>query len=158
MAYPDVLAAAVTGTATNNNALAGQVGEFVTATVPIGSAISLTTATSVNITSISLTAGDWDVTGLLNFNLTGATGTLFQSGPSLTTGVLPTQPGGAGLGTDALAILPIPVTGLTGDLTQIAGKVRVSIAATTTVFLVAQATFTVGTCTGFGTLRARRIR
>lgn len=153
-----VSAANLIGTATNDNAGVGKVGEFVTATLASGSAISLSTTVTSNIVSISLTAGDWDVSAFMNFNLTGATGTLFQGGPSLTTGTLPTQSGGAGLGTDALASYPVPITGLTGDLVLDSGPIRVSIAATTTVFLTENATFTIGTCTGFGTLRARRVR
>jgi hypothetical protein len=38
------------------------------------------------------------------------------------------------------------------------GPVRLSIAATTTVFLVAQCTFTVSTLSAYGTIRARRMR
>lgn len=153
-----LLSRLIRGTSSNDSAAVGYVGEFVSTTLAVGSAVSLTTATPANIVSMSLTPGDWDVMGFMNFNLTGATGTLFQSGASVTSATLPTQPGGSGLGTDALASSPVPVTGLTGDLTQDSGSVRVSIAATTTVYLVAQATFTVGTCTGFGTIRARRVR
>lgn len=146
------------GTSTNNNAPAGYVGEFVTATVAVGSAVSLTTATTANVTSISLTAGDWDVTGQIDFNLSGTTGTLFQGGTSLTSATLPTQPGGSGLGTDSLFVMPIPVTTLTAVMTCDCNAVRVSLAATTTVYLTAQATFSVGTVSAFGTIRARRVR
>lgn len=148
----------ILGTATNDNAGAGSVGEFVTATVVAGSAVSLTTATSANVTSISLTAGDWDISSFVDYVLTGATATLLQSGASLTTAVLPTQAGGSGLGTDALATDPNVKTTLTGTEQQDGGPVRLSISATTTVFLVAQATFSVGTVTAYGTIRARRAR
>lgn len=149
----------IPGTATNDNAAAGNVGQFVTLYTPTGSAVGLTSTIPANIgAGISLTAGDWDVSSTINFNVSGATGTLFQGGPSVVTATLPTSAGGAGLGTDALASSPIPITGLTGDLTADSGPVRVSIASTTTVFLVASAAFTVGTVSVFGTIRARRVR
>jgi hypothetical protein len=43
------------------NASAGNVGEYVSTTVLVGSAVSMTTATPVTIATISLTSGDWDV-------------------------------------------------------------------------------------------------
>lgn len=152
-----VASSQVKGTTTNDNAAAGVVGEFITATVATpGSA--LTTATPLTITSISLTAGDWDVASVIDFLYTGATVTDIRSGPSLTTNVLPTQAGGGGLGTDALAIDPSNFATISDVQTLDSGPVRVSIAGTTTVFLVAQATFSVGTVSAFGTIRARRIR
>src|SRR4029077_4886616 len=49
------------GTATNDNATAGNVGEYIESVIPAGAAIAITSATNTNLTSISLTAGDWDV-------------------------------------------------------------------------------------------------
>jgi len=148
----------VVGTATNDNAAAGTVGEIITSSIPVGSEVTLTTAVTANVTSISVPAGDWHLSAVVNFDLAGTTGTLFQGGASLTSAVLPTQPGGGGLGTDALLSFPVPITGLTGDLVLPGGVVRLSIASTTTVFLTASCTFTVGTCKAFGTITARRIR
>jgi hypothetical protein len=148
----------VLGVTTNSNAVAGYVGEFVTATVPVGSAVGLTTATPANVASISLTAGDWDVSSVVDFNLTGATATLIQSGPSLVSTTLPTQPGGSGLGTDALAQLQLALVTVSGVLGLDSNPVRLSVAATTTVYLVASSAFSVGAISAFGTLRARRVR
>lgn len=146
------------GSGTNDNAATGDIGEFVTATVAAGSAVSLVNATGKNVTSISLTAGDWDVNAQVNFVLAGATSTLHQSGISLTTNTLPTQAGGAGLGTDPLAALPLPTTVLSGTMSQDISPIRISIAATTTVYLVAQSSFSVGTETAYGSINARRAR
>jgi len=146
------------GTTTNDSAASTMVGEFITATVAVGSAVSLTNATGANVTSISLTAGDWDVSAQNDFVLTGATSTSHQSGISLTSATLPSQAGGSGLGTDALAVLPMPTTGLSGTLTQPIPPVRINLAATTTVYLVAQAAFSVGSESAYGTIRARRPR
>ena len=52
-----------TGTATNDNAAAGIIGEWIESFV----SLSLTTAT-MNITSIALTAGDWDLSACVNYN------------------------------------------------------------------------------------------
>jgi hypothetical protein len=147
----------IVGTTTNNNANAGSVGEFITATVATPGS-GLTTATPLNVTSISLTAGDWDVASVIDFLYTGATVTDIRGGPSLTTATLPTQAGGSGLGTDALAIDPSNFVTVGDTQTLDSGPVRVLISATTTVFLVAQATFSAGTVSAFGTIRARRVR
>ena len=141
------------GTVTNNSAAAGYVGEYISSTVLSGSALSITTATPLNITSISLTAGDWDVWG--NVVFVGASSTVttqVTAAISTTTATLPTLPGGGGyaqisgtLGTTTTQVLP---TGIT----------RISIASTTTVYLVAQAAFTTSTMSGYGALNARRVR
>lgn len=147
------------GSATNDSAAAGYVGELITATVASGSAVSLTTATSANVTSISLTAGDWDCTAQVVHNAAATTSiTLLQIGISATTATLLTQAGGSGIGTDPLAIwrqaAAVPGGALTTNITD----VRVSLAGTTTIFLVANDTFTVSTLTAYGTLRCRRMR
>jgi len=57
----------ILGTTTNNNASAGYVGEFVSSEVLIGSAVSISANTATDLTSISLTAGDWDVWANVGF-------------------------------------------------------------------------------------------
>lgn len=126
----------------------------ITATVASGSAVALTNATAANVTSISLPAGEWDVSGHVNFALTGATSTLHQSGISLTSATLPAQAGGSGLGPDALTQFPLPTTVLTSTYSQKVGPVRVSLTAQTTVYLVAQSTFSVGSEAAYGSLFA----
>ena len=150
----------ILGTTTNNNAAAGYVGEFITSTVASGSAVTLTTATTANVTSISLTAGDWDVNGAVDYIFAATTSvTQLQAGVSLTSATLAGQAGGAGLGTDPTVSLAQPAAVPTAlPYVQMIAPVRVSIAATTTVFLVSQAVFTVAACTAFGTIRARRVR
>ena len=51
----------IPGVVNASNASAGTVGEFVTATQSTN--VAMTTAVAINVTSISLTAGDWDVDG-----------------------------------------------------------------------------------------------
>lgn len=137
----------IVGTTAANNANAGSVGEYVTAT---GTGVSLTSSTPANITSISLTAGDWDVTGNIYFTPAGTTvPSALLSAISTTSATVPAAPG--------FAILALPFTA--GAANALAAPVtRVSIASTTTVYLVGNAIFTVSTLTATGAIRARRVR
>jgi hypothetical protein len=151
-------ASSVAGTNTNNNAAAGTVGEFVTATVASPGA-SISTGTPANVTSISLTAGDWDVSATLDF-APAATTTITQlnASISLTTGALASQAGGGGLGTDPTTTWNQASSANAALVAIVVPPVRISIAATTTVFLVQSATFATSTMTAYGTIRARRMR
>ncbi|MDG4856432.1 phage tail fiber protein [Mesorhizobium sp. WSM4982] len=145
------------GTTTNDNARAGNVGEYVESVVAVAGAINLTNNTAVNITSISLTAGDWDIDAIAQF--TGATTTTVSSQEasiSTTTGTL-----------DYTSGKGIAVTGNNAPYNQIAASsaigiaippVRLSLAATTTVYLVARSIFATSTSKAYGILRARRVR
>lgn len=137
-------------TDTNDDASAGQIGEYVSSLVATGSAVSLTTATAANVTSISLTAGDWDVEAGLNINFGSATTTASSGGISATSATLPTDGSEASLGT----ILTTTTT-VAGRSIQ---RKRVSVSTTTTIYLVASATFSAGTAAAWGTLNARRVR
>lgn len=141
------------GTATNNNAAAGQIGEFQTAVLASGSAISLTSGVDANVTSISLTAGDWEVRGGVVF-VAAATTTIsrLRASSSITSGALTAAPDGGGIFIDA------PFT--TGPATNAlpVGVFRYSLASTTTIFLIASAAFGVSTMTAYGSLYARRVR
>ena len=154
------VAVTLAGVATNSNAAAGNTGEIIEATVAIGSAIGLTTGTGANVTSISLTAGDWDVQGTVDFNIAPTTNIVqMRQGVSLVSATLAAQTGGSGLDTDPtnnaffFSFAPGAV-----PLSYSTPVVRVSLAVTTTVYLVELATFTVSTLAAFGTLRARRVR
>jgi hypothetical protein len=144
---------AVQGTNTNDSAAAGYVGEYVSSSVAAGSAVSLTSATAKNITSISLTAGDWDVTAQAYLNLAATTSwTNFQysiSGTSATMDVTP----GRWINFQGGSSTP----GAT-NLTFGAMTYRLSLAATTTIYLPAQASFATSTAGAWGYIAARRVR
>lgn len=148
----------IAGTGAADNANAGRIGEFLTATVAAAASITMTTTVTANIASINVTAGDWDVTGIVDFSLAGATVTDMRCGPSVATATLPTQPGGGGLGTDALVIFPANFVTITDTIVVESATVRVSVGSTTPLFLTAQATFSLGSVATFGTIRARRMR
>lgn len=147
----------IIGVTTGSNANAGSVGQYITATVATPGT-ALTTTVSANIASITVTAGDWDLAAAVDYLLTAATATEFKCGPSIVTGTLPTQPGGSGLGSDALIIDPSNFITVTDTLVFPISSVRLLAAATTVVFLVANAIFAAGTISAFGSLSARRMR
>ena len=133
-----------------SNATSGTDGEYVTNSA---TGTSLTSGTAANAVSVSLTAGDWDVTGTVTFVPAGTT-TMSQyiAGVSTTSAVLPASNTGG-------------VVNNFGTMSAGAGQpavqaptVRISLAATTTVYLIADAAFAVSTCTASGFIRARRVR
>ena len=150
--------AGIIGTTTNNNANAGSVGQVISSSVAVGSAVSLTTATGAftgkTITSISLTAGDWDIFGTVGINNTATTNfTAIAGGISTTNDTLNSvyeeetrfSYGASGLVLNNVVSFSFPTT-------------RVSISATTTYYLIGYASFSVSTATAFGRITARRRR
>lgn len=142
----------IVGTNTNNNAAAGSVGEYITASLASGSAISLTSVTPTNIVSISLTPGDWEVWGSIVFTFGGSTtSTSLVSAINTVSATLPLNPGGG--------ITYLYYATLTGGTPIIqTGVVRVSLSVTTTIYLIGQAGFAVSTASSYGFIAGRRIR
>lgn len=138
------------GETTTGSATAGNTGEFISSTVLQGSAVSLTTATPANITSISLTAGDWDVWGSIAI-VPSSTVTIYEGWISTTSATIPTFPNNG-----AITLMQLPFTSATQQIIPV-GRERISISGTTTVFLSAAMTFA-GTCSSYGFIGARRAR
>lgn len=147
----------VLGVTDASAATAGTVGEVISATVAVGSAIDLTTATPANVTSISLTAGDWDVYGKVAFDCSGTTViTRIIGAISLTSATLPTAP-------EALdnSIFDLANSFTTGSAPKLSlPTCRINVSGTTTVYLVAQIDFSGGGSDGdaYGAIWARRVR
>ena len=126
------------GTNTNDNANAGNIGEYVESVIVSGSAVSLTSTVDKTVTSISLTAGDWDVDAIPYFapaattNITQLIGSI-----SLVTNTVDVTPG-----RDSAFFFPGFVPGGSSQATPIPNY-RLSLNATTTVFLTVRAAFTV---------------
>lgn len=137
----------IVGTITNDNANAGSIGEYVTAT---GTTVSITTGTTTNIISMSLGAGDWEVWGNIEYDPAGSTvftqavsainttSTTFPSAPFKSIGNFPSASGNI--------------------QTQVIVPQRLSLPTTTTVYLIGFAVFTTSTLTATGILSARRRR
>jgi len=123
------------------------------ATLASGSAVSLVTATAKNVTSISLAAGTWDVNGVVDFVLTGTTSVFgasnYIAGISTTTNTLGGQ--------DTYHNRPFIITLLSGTMNSTTPKQRLTLATTTTVYLIAQATFSAGSVSAYGTITANRV-
>lgn len=142
--------ASLVGSALDQLTIQNRIGEYQSATIASGSAVSLTTATTVNITSVSLTAGEWDISGVVDFVLATATVTQLQAGTSSTSATIGSQ--------DTFQQSITGFTLLSGTTTVPPPLSRIVITVTTTLYLVATATFSAGTITGYGTIRARRVR
>ena len=143
----------IVGTTTNNDATAGIVGEYISSTVLVGSAVALTDTTPANITSISLTAGDWTVSANIAYAIAATTiNTIRYGAISTTSATLPTIPASG-----AYFQQPISITGAATVVEPI-GTVRVPLNSTTTVYLVVRADFTVSTLSAYGFIGARRMR
>ena len=143
----------VIGTTTNDAAATGSVGEYVSSTVAPGSAVTVTTtATALDITTISLTAGDWLV------SINGAV----QSAGSVTTRLfvwIGTTAGNSAAEANANTFADfnyaLPAN---GTLPCAVPSYRMSLASTTTVRFKAQATFAGTQPTVSGRISATRVR
>lgn len=145
----------VLGTNTNNSASAGFVGEYVES---LNSSNTNTAATNVwdDLVSLTLTAGDWDITACLVYDSGGATWNVCNIGVSSTSGNSATGlTQGINFFTDQFALSS--VTPLVKSLWV--PDYRVSLSTTTTYYLKRKATFSVGQpITVGGRLSARRRR
>jgi len=148
-ASPTITTPNIVGTSTNNNASAGSVGEFTSSVIAAASAVSMTTNTAMDVTSISLTAGDWDVYGNVGLATASVAATLYLGWISTTSASAPDQ----SLYNSQNAATAIVTA---GNGLQVPFK-RISISGTTTVYLSAFGTFA-GTASSCGGIFARRVR
>lgn len=141
------------GTVTNDSANTGWIGEYIS---------SVTQGTNIggsgiysNAASISLTAGDWDTTGILFYN--PGTGTFAAQ---VTEAVVSTSSGNIttdhNLGDNDIYSYWSVIASNSPTLT-IANR-RVSISATTTLYLKGFLTYAAGNPRYYGRLSARRVR
>jgi hypothetical protein len=138
----------IQGTTAAGNATAGFVGEVISSVIASASAVSLSNGIAKDMTSISLTAGDWDVWGNIFFTLSVGGGSTI----AWTSTTSATKPDNSlvnqiafGTGTEASTGMSVPM-------------VRVNISSTTTVFISGVCSFGSGTCTMCGGIYARRKR
>jgi hypothetical protein len=149
----DGLAIPIAGTATNDNASPGIVGQIIESSVAAGAAVSLGSGTPSDVTSISVTAGDWHVCGSVYYTLGG--GTTFTrdfAWINTTSATDPSPPNGGAY------VQNIPQIAAGVAFGSPVGCRRYSFGTTTTVYLTAQMTFSVSTSAAFGYIGARRAR
>ncbi len=131
----------------------GELGEYISSIVTSANSLSLSTGTAKTITSINLTAGDWDITGVVDYTFAASTSyTMLQQGSNNATNTM------GGQDTYSLYETSAIVPTATVDPAFVIPTVRYSLGGNTTIYLVAKATFTVSTLKAYGTLRARRVR
>lgn len=138
------------GTTTNDAAAAGDVGEFVNSTILIAGAVSTTNGAVTNITSISLTAGDWDVWGTPVFRFTGL-GTAVVGAINTTSATFPAA------GNQGYLLFQASFANATQQAFPVSVK-RLSLPTTTTVYLIGEMDFSTGAASMYGSLSARRVR
>jgi hypothetical protein len=139
----------IIGTTTNDNAAAGSVGEYVSSNIPLASAINIANNTATNLSSISLTAGDWLVGG--NIRIAGTAQAVTRTIVWLST-TSATFPDFSNIN---------EWNGNTTTFVTYGGAApmqRISISGTTTVYISGQITFASGTASICGNIWARRLR
>lgn len=144
----------IQGVTDGSYAAAGFVGQVIGSTVTLANRISAPTSTAFgDVTSISLTAGDWDISGCVGLIDNGATVTNFQG----CAGGTASGSSSAGCG-DGLNLFTGAVPSGGVQKTFCTGPYQLSFSATTTVYLKCQTTYTVATPQMWGSIRARRMR
>lgn len=151
---PTITTPRIVGVTNASSATAGDVGEYQSVTVLSGAAVALTSTVVANITSLSLTAGDWDVMGNCVWQGTGSTSwTQIDAQINTSSAAFATFPcsGAAMRHTTAALVASTPFVHTLGNL-------RFNVSGTTSVFLNASATFSASTASAYGFLGARRRR
>lgn len=143
----------IIGTTTNDTADAGSVGQVISSSVLVGSKVSLTTNTYKDVTSISLTAGDWIINGSVAFECAAGTTASYQEMWISTTSVTAAVKGAENNGAVTLNTM-----GNSESISLNNGDMRLSLSGTTTVYLVAYCTFISSTMAAYGLIQARRAR
>ena len=126
-------------------------GNVVQSDIPIGSAISVTSGVPKTITSVSLTAGDWDCRGQGVTNAAGSTTTNgYEFGLSTTNNVFGAGETGGNNGI-------VSMSGTIINTFAPVGTYRFNLGSTTTVYLIGQVNFAVSTMAVYGSIQCRQM-
>jgi hypothetical protein len=136
------------GTQKNTTPPAGFIGETARSALGVGSAIGLTTNTATDILTISLTAGIWNVSGLVQFT-NAPTGTYASGSIS----IVSATEGTAG---DNMMTTPTMPTAA-ARMGLMVPPYQLVLSGTTTVYLVAKCVFSGGTAAAYGRISATRV-
>lgn len=148
--FRSLLSSDVNGLTNGSSAAPGIVGEYFFASVASGSAVNLTTVVTANLTSFTLSPGDWDVWGGIGISCSGTTIQVVGSIAATPTGL-----GNIGLGNSIF--LWSGSASSVGFQTPLSMS-RQNITTATTFYLNAQTNFSTGTSTAYGFMAARRVR
>lgn len=138
-------------TNTNDSASSGQLGEFISSVIPTGSAVNVPDSKAVNVTSISLTAGDWDVFGNITWPTVGIGSTAAYAWTSTTPTTPPDYSLIASVNTGGVGAVSIN-TGINAPFQ------RYSLSTTTPIYLSGTLVHTGGPASVCGGIYARRVR
>lgn len=140
------------GVTDGSDAAAGAIGEYISANAAAGTA-GLAFGIPTNVASISLTAGDWDVSGLVHFTAGAANLAVISAWVNDVSAASPA------LSSGGYASLQHATNGFysTGTVLGVTYR-RFSSASSKTIYLGAQATFASGTASAGGFISARRVR
>jgi len=140
---------------------AGFIGEVLSQSRLKSAATGLTTATTANVTntSLTLTPGVWDISGVVGFDINSTTTvTILNAAIANASASLPTSDT---IGVETSGQIRAVWTQLSAannsDRSLFTGTARVSISVSTPYFLVTQATFAVSTANAYGSIRAVRV-
>jgi hypothetical protein len=140
---PTITTPVINGVTNASSAAAGALGEVISSSV---TTVAISNSTATNVTTISLTAGDWELFGSV---LTNPAGTTTQSsGACAINTVSATFP-------SVYAELGSIAAGTAFGI--VAPSIRINVSGATTVYLVAIINYTVSTLTINGNLLARRV-
>ena len=139
------------GVTNGTDAPLGQIGEVISSNVTTG--VTLTNNVTANVTSILLTAGDWDVSGEVWVGVGTGGATLLSAGINFTNGVLPAASSPSSSRAYLQAALPASSTQI-----LVLRPCRVNLSGSATYYLMIYALFPSGTTTGTGNIWARRAR
>jgi hypothetical protein len=139
----DVRAASM-GVTDGSNAAAGQIGEFLSSTGP---AVSIGSGANTTLTSIALTAGDWDVWGTVQM-VAGVSASNLVASVSTTASTAGPTPFGLVLAAGTI----LTYTAISAPM------VRLSSAGPLTAYLIGQLVFSSGSPQLQGQIYARRVR
>lgn len=159
---PNITTPNTIGVINGSNAATGSVGEVISSVVTGGTPVAMTSGIVTNITTILLSAGDWNVSGVISAdfsaattsvsNIVGAINTISANLPQVSAGIntaISTMPASAGNSW---------IVGTQGTPTVVIGSCRISVSSATTVYLIARLIFSVSTGAIVGTIMARRVR
>lgn len=148
---PTITTPNIVGVTNASSAAAGSVGELIQSQVTTNTAWAPATGVAGNLTSIILTAGDWEVSGNVWWAAAAGSGvwTSVYSGINTTSATLPSG---------YLQIQQNQATGAAVNIGYVVPSQRINVTTSTNVYLAGIVTYASGTMNYQCQLRARRIR
>jgi hypothetical protein len=149
------VAGQIPGTGTNDDATAGNTGEFISQSIPLGHAVALASGVAADIASIVLTPGDWDVwANIANIPDPTTTTSIIRAWINTVPATDPAAPNSGAY----LLMQQAIGAGLAQAFPVGMKRITVPTATTTTAYMSTKMTFAVANLGAYGFLGARRPR